>query len=127
MSGSRVEARESPNDTLTLKKPIRVSLSGAIRLHERQDVLRYILNNLVTKKKNKFTARKPVPRYNLAAQTIQSQSLTQECLSSVYCAHGMRQEQGYGVFDLCVCSHPRHNTVRLLLKSRPGSGSSKDG
>ena len=97
MSGSRGEARESPNNTLTLKKPIRVSLSGAIRLHEGQDVLRYILNNLVTKKKNKFTARKPVPRYNLAARTIQSQSLSQGCLSSVYCAHGMRQEQVYGV------------------------------
>ena len=26
----------------------------------------------------------------------------------------MRQEQVYGVFDICICSHSRHNTVRIV-------------
>ena len=79
------------------------------------------------RKRTSLLHENPSPDINLAAPTIQSQSLTQGCLSSVYCTHGMRREQVYGVFDICVWSHCRHNTVRLLLKGRPGPGSSKDG
>ena len=72
------------------------------------------LTTLWQRKRTSLLHENPSPDVNLAARTIQSQSLTQGCLSSVYCAHGMRQEQVYGVFDICVCSHSRHNTVRIV-------------
>ena len=80
------------------------------------------LTTLWKRKRTSLRHENPSPDVNLAARTIQSQSLTQGCLSSVYCAHGMRQGQVCGVFDICVCCWKvaLGPVPRKMVKFNPG-------